>query len=35
MVKNAIGDVIKKDVYQLVTAANDAIYAVSNISKIN
>ena len=30
----AIGDVIKKDVYQLVTAANDAIYAVSNISKI-
>ena len=31
----AIGDVIKKDIYQLVTAANDAIYAVSNISKIN
>ena len=29
----AIGDVIKKDVYQLVTAANDAIYAISNISK--
>ncbi len=31
----AIGDVIKKDIYQLVTAANDGIYAVSNISKIN
>ena len=31
----AIGDVIKKDIYQLVTAANDAIYAVSNITKIN
>lgn len=31
----AIGDVVKKDIYQLVTAANDAIYAVSNISKIN
>lgn len=31
----AIGDVIKKDIYQLVGAANDAIYAVSNISKIN
>ncbi len=30
----AIGDVIKKDIYQLVTAANDGIYAVSNISKI-
>ena len=30
----AIGDVIKKDIYQLVTASNDAIYAVSNISKI-
>lgn len=30
----AIGDVIKKDVYQLVTASSDAIYAVSNISKI-
>jgi len=31
----AIGDVIKKDIYQLVTAASDAIHAVSNISKIN
>ncbi len=31
----AIGDVIKKSVYQLVTAANDAVYAVSNISKIS
>ncbi len=31
----AIGDVIKKDIYQLVTAASDAIYAVSNISKIS
>ncbi len=31
----AIGDVIKKPIYQLVTAANDAIYAVSNISKIS
>lgn len=31
----AIGDAIKKDIYQLITAANDAIYAVSNISKIN
>ena len=31
----AIGDVIKKNVYQLVTAANDAVYAVSNITKIN
>ncbi len=31
----AIGDVIRKDVYQLVTAASDAIYAVSNISKIS
>lgn len=30
----AIGDVIKKDIYQLVTAASDAIEAVSNISKI-
>lgn len=30
----AIGDVIKKNVYQLVTAASDAVYAVSNISKI-
>ena len=30
----AIGDVIKKDIYQLVTASSDAIYAVSNISKI-
>lgn len=31
----AIGDVIKKDIYQLITAASDAIIAVSNISKIN
>ena len=31
----AIGDVIKKDIYQLVTASNDAICAISNISKIN
>ena len=31
----AIGDVIRKDVYQLVTAASDAIYAVSNIAKIS
>ncbi len=31
----AIGDVIKKDIYQLVTAASDAINAVSNIIKIN
>ncbi len=31
----AIGDVIKKDIYQLATAASDAIHAVSNISKIN
>ena len=31
----AVGDVIKKNVYQLVTAASDAVYAVSNISKIN
>lgn len=30
----AIGDVIKKDIYQLVTAASDAVHAVSNISKI-
>ena len=30
----AIGDVIKKDIYQLVTASSDAIHAVSNISKI-
>ena len=30
----AVGDVIKKDIYQLVTAASDAIHAVSNISKI-
>lgn len=30
----AIGDVIKKDIYQLVTAASDGIHAVSNISKI-
>ena len=30
----AIGDVIKKDIYQLVTAANDGIYAVSNITRI-
>lgn len=29
----AIGDVIKKDVYQLVTAASDGIIAVMNISK--
>ena len=33
--KDAIGDVIKKDIYQLVTASNDAICAISNISKIN
>ena len=31
----AIGDVIKKDIYQLVTAASDAINAVSSIIKIN
>lgn len=31
----AIGDVIKKNIYQLITAASDAISAVSNISKIN
>lgn len=31
----AIGDVVKKDIYQLVTAASDAIHAVSNISKIS
>lgn len=31
----AIGDVIKKDIYQLITAASDAISAVSNISRIN
>lgn len=31
----AVGDVVKKDIYQLVTAASDAIHAVSNISKIN
>ena len=31
----AIGDVIKKEIYQLVTASSDAIHAVSNISKIN
>lgn len=31
----AIGDVIKKDIYQLVTAASDGIHAVSNISKSN
>lgn len=31
----AIGDAIKKDIYQLVTAASDAVHAVSNISKIN
>ena len=31
----AIGDVIKKDIYQLATASSDAIHAVSNISKIN
>ena len=31
----AIGDVIKKDIYQLITAASDGIHAVSNISKIN
>ncbi len=31
----AVGDVIKKDIYQLVTAASDAVHAVSNISKIN
>ncbi len=31
----AIGDAIKKDIYQLVTAASDGIHAVSNISKIN
>jgi len=31
----AVGDVIKKDIYQLVTAASDAIHAISNISKIN
>lgn len=30
----AIGDAVKKDIYQLVTAASDAINAVSNISKI-
>ena len=30
----AIGDVIKKDIYQLITASSDAIHAVSNISKI-
>ena len=30
----AIGDVINKDIYQLITAASDAIHAVSNISKI-
>ncbi len=30
----AIGDVIKKNVYQLITAASDAVYAVSNITKI-
>jgi len=30
----AIGDIIKKDIYQLVTASSDAIHAVSNISKI-
>ncbi len=30
----AIGDVVKKDIYQLVTAASDGIKAVSNISKI-
>lgn len=30
----AIGDVIKKDIYQLVTAASDGIHAVSNITKI-
>ena len=31
----AIGDVVKKDIYQLVTAASDAVNAVSNIIKIN
>lgn len=31
----AIGDAIKKDIYQLVTAASDAINAVSSIIKIN
>ena len=30
----AIGDVVKKDIYQLITASSDAIHAVSNISKI-
>jgi len=30
----AIGDVVKKDIYQLVTAASDAIHAVSNMSKL-
>lgn len=29
----AVGDVIKKDIYQLVTAANDGLVAVMNITK--